>query len=84
MRLRWNPDGKGKRKVPPRLAAFARAKRREFFGWMLCSLVIGMCIGRAVEWLCGVPGAMEAATVLRSAKVLGGVLLAAIPLCIAA
>ena len=84
MRLRWNPDGKGKREVPPRLAAFARAKRREFFGWMLCSLVVGMCIGRAVEWLCGVPGAMEAETVLRSAKLIGGVTLAASTLCIAA
>ena len=45
--------------------------------------------GRHVHRACsrvasGVPGAMEAATVLRSAKVLGGVLLAAIPLCIAA
>ena len=84
MRLRWNPDGRGKREIPPRLAAFARAKRRQFFGWMLCSLAAGLCTGRAIEWLCGVPGAVDAATLLRSARVHGGVLILAIALCAAA
>lgn len=67
MRLRWNIDGKGPRSIPPRLADFARRKRREFFLTMAGSAAAGFGIGRVAAWWCGAPGAFEVAALLQCA-----------------
>ncbi len=63
MNLRWNPDGKGIRQVPPHLQAFARAKRREFLNNCLTSATCALVLGRAFAAMAGAPDALEYATV---------------------
>lgn len=51
MRLRWNPEGKGIRAIPPGLQDFARKKRMQFFTNMLASAAVGMVLTHAVDHL---------------------------------
>ena len=64
MNLRWNPDGKGIRAVPPHLEAFARAKRKEFLINCALSAACGLALGRTFAVIAGVPHALEGATIV--------------------
>ena len=59
MRLRWNPDGQGKRAVPQHLRDFAQRKRNQFLRTVAASAVAGLALGRLVDWWTGAPGALE-------------------------
>ena len=63
MSLRWNPDGKGIRQVPPHLLQFARAKRQEFLINGAASSFGGLVLGRASAAFAGVEGALTMTTV---------------------
>lgn len=64
MRLRWNPEGKGRREVPSAFSEFARAKRREFFFNMLACALIGIAITHAIDWVKGKADAFSAVALL--------------------
>ena len=53
MRLRWNPDGKGKRSVPAGLREFALKKRREFIYSLLKVACYGVVVGTGAALLIG-------------------------------
>ena len=59
MSLRWNPDGKGIRAIPPKLIEFAHSKRREFLVNCAISAMLGLMLGRTLAHLYGVPGALD-------------------------
>jgi len=75
VRLRWNHDGEGKRRIPPRLLAFARAKRSEFYRAMCASAAGAFVIGRVAAMACGSRDALEPGPVLRALGALAGALL---------
>ena len=66
MRLRWNHDGRGITDIPPRLTAFARRKRQEFYMTMLASAAAGIALGRGAAWSSGAAGAFSASALLSS------------------
>lgn len=69
MRLRWNPEGTGRRTIPPHLDTFARAKRREFFINMVVSASVGVAVTHVANYyLLGDAGSFAAAAILRSVQ----------------
>ena len=70
MNLRWNPDGKGIRDVPPELQEFARAKRREFLQNCLVSAATASILGRILAIAVGVPDAADPAMIVQAASFL--------------
>ena len=68
MRLRWHPDGKGPRAVPPPLVDFAQRKRNQFLRTLTTSAVAGLAIGRCVDWATGDPDALEPPSLVAGVK----------------
>ena len=68
MRLRWNPDGKGPRAVPPHLVDFAQRKRNQFLRTLTTSAVAGLAIGRCVDWATGEVDALELPSLVAGVK----------------
>ena len=53
MRLRWNPDGNGRRAVPAEYLALAKKKRAEFLLNAAASACIGIGLSFGHAWCVG-------------------------------
>ena len=80
MRLRWNHDGRGITDIPPRLTAFARRKRQEFYKTMLASAAAGIALGRGAAWSSGADGAFSATALLSSGATMTAAIVLAVVL----
>lgn len=69
MSAKWNPDGKGIRRIPAALAEFAASKQREFWTNMGTSMAAGLVLSMAILAL---GGALSSAALVQMAIWLAG------------